>query len=92
MKRIATVFMLLCLLLTVLPVGVFATETAEIQVGAQYILHGEAEFVESVFVDHLDRLDIIQQGWAFVPRCTTRALDNVVALESRQWETGDVGD
>ena len=29
MKRIATVFMLLCLLLTALPVGVFATETTE---------------------------------------------------------------
>ena len=34
MKRMAAIFMLLCLLLTVLPLGAFATETTEAAVSA----------------------------------------------------------
>ena len=69
-----------------------AAETAEVEVGAQHVLHGEAEVREVVVVADMHRFEEVQQRGAVVPRRALRAFHHVVALEGGEGEAMNIGD
>ena len=72
--------------------GHFPAETAEVEVGPQHVLHGEAEVVQVVVVADVYGFEMIQQARAFVPRCASGLLHHIVAFEGGQGDALYVGD
>ena len=69
-----------------------ATETTEVEVGAKYVLDGEAEVVEIVVVVDVDGFQKVEQRRAFIPRRTLRLGHHIVAVECRQGDASHIGD
>ena len=68
-----------------------AAEAAEIKVGAQDVLHGEAEILQVMVVADVHRLQEIQQGRPRVPRRAGGLLHHIVPVQGRQRDARHVG-
>ena len=68
-----------------------AAKPAEVEVGAQHVLHGKAEVGEIVVVADMHRFEEVKQRGTVVPRRAIRAFHHVVALEGREGEAVDIG-